>query len=96
MYVRDQFIRARPLVRAAARGRQAAPVLSARQSDLQQLLGRLKAETQRAVTEVRRIVYGLRPPMLDELGLAGARRAVGLADTDDVVSADGVTRWRHR
>jgi two-component system, NarL family, sensor kinase len=129
MYVRDQFIRARPLVRAAARGRQAAQarrgrpvalpryaradslaclvttreqerrrlgrelhdglgptlagltlgldtahVLSAGQSDLQQLLGRLKAETQRAVTEVRRIVYGLRPPMLDELGLAGALR----------------------
>ena len=64
MYVRDQFIRARPLVRA--------------------------------VTEVRRIVYGLRPPMLDELGLAGARRAVGLADTGDVVNADGVTRWRPR
>jgi signal transduction histidine kinase len=96
MYVRDQFTRARPFVRAAARGRQAAQALSARQSDLPQLLGRLKAETQRAVTEVRRIVYGLRPPMLGELGLAGARWAVGLADTGDVVSADGVTRWRPR
>ena len=35
---------------------------------------RLKAETQRAVTDVRRIVYGLRPPALDELGLAGSLR----------------------
>jgi hypothetical protein len=69
MYVRDQFIRARPPVRAAARSRQAAQA---------------------------RIVFGLRPPMLDELGLAGARRAVGLADTGDVVSADGVIRWRPR
>lgn len=69
MDVRDQFIRARPLVRAAARGRQAAQ---------------------------GRIVYGLRPPMPDELGLAGARRAVGLAGTGDVVSADGVTRRQPR
>jgi signal transduction histidine kinase len=39
-----------------------------------ELLGRLKVETQRAVTDVRRIVYGLRPPALDELGLPGALR----------------------
>src|SRR5262249_60637580 len=39
---------------------------------LQQLLSRLKAETQQAVTDVRRIVYGLRPPAPDELGLAGS------------------------
>jgi two-component system, NarL family, sensor kinase len=38
------------------------------------LLSRLKAETQQAVTDVRRIVYGLRPPALDELGLAGSLR----------------------
>jgi signal transduction histidine kinase len=42
------------------------------QREVQELLGRLKAETQRAVTDVRRIVYGLRPPALDELGLAGS------------------------
>jgi signal transduction histidine kinase len=41
---------------------------------LQQLLSRLKVETQQAVTDVRRIVYGLRPPALDELGLAGSLR----------------------
>jgi signal transduction histidine kinase len=44
------------------------------QPDLQELLGRLMTETQRAVTDVRRIVYGLRPPALDELGLAGSLR----------------------
>jgi signal transduction histidine kinase len=38
------------------------------------LLGKLKAETQRAVTDVRRIVYGLRPPALDEFGLIGSLR----------------------
>jgi len=85
MYVRNQFIRTRPLVRPAARSRRAA-----------QAQRGLKAETQRAVTEVRRVVYGLRPPMPGELGLAGARRVVGLADTGHVVSADGVTRGRPR
>jgi two-component system NarL family sensor kinase len=47
---------------------------SAGQPELLELLGKLKAETQRAVTDVRRIVYGLRPPALDELGLAGSLR----------------------
>jgi signal transduction histidine kinase len=47
---------------------------SAGQPELQELLGRLKTETQRAVTDVRRIVYGLRPPALDEFGLVGSLR----------------------
>ena len=47
---------------------------SAGQPELHDLLGRLKAETQRAVTDVRRIVYGLRPPALDEFGLVGSLR----------------------
>ena len=47
---------------------------SAGQPELLELLGKLKVETQRAVTDVRRIVYGLRPPSLDELGLAGSLR----------------------
>ena len=41
---------------------------------MEDLLTKLKAESQRAVTDIRRIVYGLRPPVLDELGLAGALR----------------------
>ena len=51
-----------------------AQALSAGQPDLHQLLGRLTAETQRAVSDLRRIVYGLRPSALDELGLAAALR----------------------
>jgi two-component system NarL family sensor kinase len=51
-----------------------AQALSAGQPDLHELLGRLTAESQRAVTDLRRIVYGLRPSALDELGLAGALR----------------------
>jgi hypothetical protein len=51
-----------------------AQALSAGQPDLQHLLGRLATETQRAVTDLRRIVYGLRPSVLDELGLAGSLR----------------------
>jgi two-component system, NarL family, sensor kinase len=51
-----------------------AQALSAGQPDLHELLSRLTAETQRAVTDLRRIVYGLRPSALDELGLAGALR----------------------
>ncbi len=48
--------------------------LSADQAGLLELLDKLKAETQRAVADVRRIVYGLRPPALDQLGLAGSLR----------------------
>ena len=38
------------------------------------LLGELKGETAAAVDEVRRLVHGLRPPALDELGLVRALR----------------------
>jgi signal transduction histidine kinase len=37
-------------------------------------LGELKGDVQAAVAEVRRLVYALRPPALDELGLVGALR----------------------
>ena len=63
-----------PTLAGLTLGLDTAHALSAGQPDLQQLLGRLKAETQRAVAEVRRIVYGLRPPTLDGLSLAGALR----------------------
>lgn len=39
------------------------------------LLHRLKAQNQATVTEIRRLVYELRPPALDELGLVGALQA---------------------
>jgi two-component system NarL family sensor kinase len=38
------------------------------------LLVELKAQTQEAVSDVRRLVYGLRPPALDDLGLVPAIR----------------------
>jgi signal transduction histidine kinase len=38
------------------------------------LLRELKAQTQEAISEVRRLVYGLRPPALDDLGLLPAIR----------------------
>jgi signal transduction histidine kinase len=38
------------------------------------LLERLIGETQSAIADIRRLVYDLRPPALDELGLVGALR----------------------
>ncbi|MDL1896391.1 GAF domain-containing sensor histidine kinase [Anaerolineae bacterium CFX7] len=39
------------------------------------ILGDLKSQTQTTVADIRRIVYELRPPALDDLGLVGALRA---------------------
>lgn len=39
------------------------------------ILQELKSQTQNTVADIRRIVYELRPPALDDLGLAGALRA---------------------
>jgi signal transduction histidine kinase len=36
------------------------------------LLGHLKTQSQTAIQDIRRLVYDLRPPALDELGLVGA------------------------
>jgi signal transduction histidine kinase len=63
-----------PTLAGLTLGLDTARARSAGQQELQELLGRLKAETQRAVTDVRRIVYGLRPPTLDEFGLIGSLR----------------------
>jgi signal transduction histidine kinase len=38
------------------------------------LLRTVRAEASAAVGEIRRLVYGMRPPALDELGLVGALR----------------------
>jgi signal transduction histidine kinase len=38
------------------------------------LLGELKGETQAVIGDLRQLVYGLRPPALDELGLVSALR----------------------
>jgi two-component system, NarL family, sensor kinase len=39
------------------------------------LLGELSAEIETAIADIRRLVYALRPPALDELGLVAALRA---------------------
>jgi two-component system NarL family sensor kinase len=41
------------------------------------LLGRLVNETQGAIADIRRLIYALRPPALDELGLVPALRMQG-------------------
>ena len=52
--------------------------------EARELLSRLEKQTEEAVTEIRRLVYGLRPPALDDLGLVAAIRqqaeALDLAD----------------
>jgi two-component system, NarL family, sensor kinase len=48
--------------------------LSGDQAAARQLVGRLKADVQAAVADTRRLVYELRPPALDELGLVAALR----------------------
>jgi signal transduction histidine kinase len=49
----------------------------------QSLLKALKAQAQEAVQDVRRLVYDLRPPALDDLGLIGAlRQSASRYETD--------------
>ncbi|MCI0396375.1 MAG: sensor histidine kinase [Chloroflexi bacterium] len=47
----------------------------------EQLLAELKAQTQAAIADVRRLVYDLRPPALDQLGLAPALREYAATHT---------------
>jgi two-component system, NarL family, sensor kinase len=63
-----------PTLAGLALGLETASMLPAGCRQQEELLTSLQAETQGAVTDIRRIVYGLRPPALDELGLAGALR----------------------
>jgi signal transduction histidine kinase len=55
-------------------------------------LDELTGQVQGAVAEVRRLVYGLRPPAVDELGLMGAieeqARAMGGVEVHGVVDGD--------
>ena len=54
------------------------------------LLGQIKSEISHCVLDVRRVVEGLRPPALDDLGLVGVVRehAASLAATGLVVDVD--------
>jgi len=46
--------------------------IRARPDEAVELLTQLRAESAAALTDVRRLVYGLRPPVLDDSGLVGA------------------------
>jgi signal transduction histidine kinase len=51
----------------------------------QSLLGSLKTQAQDAILDVRRLVYDLRPPALDDLGLIGAlRQSVSRYETGEL------------
>ena len=56
------------------------------------LLDRVAASLEDTVADVRRLVYGLRPPAVDELGLMGAieeqARAMGGVEVHGVVDGD--------
>ena len=56
-----------------------------------QLVGQLADQTRAQIGEVRRLVDGLRPPALDQLGLASALRH--LADAHNAASGPGQMRW---
>ncbi len=46
------------------------------------LLARLSVETQTAIADIRRLVYDLRPPALDQLGLVGALREYAIGQSN--------------
>ncbi|MFC4856133.1 sensor histidine kinase [Actinophytocola glycyrrhizae] len=60
-----------------------------------ELLGRLRDELQAAIVEIRRLAHGLRPPVLDRIGLIPAIReyagALASRTAGSESSADGVT-----
>jgi signal transduction histidine kinase len=61
------------------------------------LLRELKAQTQEAISEVRRLVYGLRPPALDDLGLLPAIRQQAANHgplAEDLLGGKG-SRWNN-
>ena len=59
--------------------------------DAEEMLSRLKAQTKEAVVDIRRLVYGLRPPALDDLGLVAAVREQAAAHGRLREDADGGT-----
>ncbi|MFC7620057.1 histidine kinase [Microlunatus sp. GCM10028923] len=73
------------LTSAAFRVDAAANLVGSRPDDAQRLLREARAAVGEAVTEVRRVVYGLRPLALDQLGLVGAVREHARQFGDQVV-----------
>jgi two-component system NarL family sensor kinase len=50
--------------------------------DAEHLIDELRADVRNATADIRRLVYDLRPPMLDEFGLVGAIRNLHLGNHD--------------
>jgi two-component system NarL family sensor kinase len=53
------------------------------------LLGRLRDELQAAIVEIRRLAHGLRPPVLDRIGLIPATREYASAVASRTAHSDG-------
>ena len=71
---RDLHDGLQPALAGVALGLDAVRNILGGDSRVAELLGRLKDELLNAGADVRRLVYDLRPPALDELGLVGALR----------------------
>lgn len=71
---RDLHDGLQPALSGVLLGLDAARNILGRSGGADELLARLRTELESAAGDVRRLVYGLRPPALDELGLAGALR----------------------
>lgn len=71
---RDLHDGLQPALSGVSLGLEAVRNLMGADSPVEELLVRLKDELETAVADLRRLVYDLRPPALDELGLVGALR----------------------
>ncbi len=71
---RDLHDGLQPALSGISLGLEAARNVMGPHSAAEELLARLKDELEVAVADLRRLVYDLRPPALDELGLVGALR----------------------
>jgi two-component system NarL family sensor kinase len=70
-------------------------LIRAHPDEAEQLIDELQDDVGTATADIRRLVYDLRPPMLDELGLAGALRNFKLGDSPlqlDVVAPEPMPR----
>ena len=56
------------------------------QTSLRQLLADLAGQTREVIADVRRLVYALRPPALDELGLIAALAQIGEAPGQNLIA----------
>jgi two-component system, NarL family, sensor kinase len=71
---RDLHDGLQPALAGVTLGLEAVRTIIGPNSPTEELLGRLKAELEGVLVDVRRLVYDLRPPALDDLGLVGALR----------------------